>query len=62
MPDEQRESFIFTGQAACNEDTIISLKDSKDLPRDEKDQYQGQHAGFDKQVSMSKYANESLDS
>lgn len=30
-----RSPFLFIGQTACNEDTMISLKESKDLPREE---------------------------
>lgn len=54
--------LIFTGQSACNEDTVICLEESKDLSRDERNQHQGQHASFYKQVPTSEYPNKTLDS
>lgn len=38
--------FLFTGQSACREDTMVSLEESEDLSRDERSQHQGQHASF----------------
>lgn len=43
--------LFFTDQTACNEDTMISLQESEDLPKDERDQHQG-HAGFCKQACV----------
>lgn len=53
--------LFFTDQTACNEDTMIRLQESEDLPRDERDQHQ-QHAGFTKWVSVTMNANELVDS
>lgn len=57
VPDEQQECVFFTSQTACNEDTLISLEEPKDLPIDERHQHQGQHAGFGEQVSVTMQMN-----
>lgn len=53
----KRTVLFFPSQTACNEDTMTSLQESKDLPRDERDQRQGQHAGFGKQASVTMQMN-----
>lgn len=52
----KRTVLFFTDQTACNEDTMISLQESEDLPRDQRDQHQG-HAGFGKWVSVTMQMN-----
>lgn len=53
----KRTVLFFPSQTACNEDAMISLQESKNLPRDERNQHQGQHAGFGKQASVTMQMN-----